>query len=103
VRERIPEMAVLKTLGFSNGQVTGLVVAEALLLCLIGGLLGMSLSSLAISGMAKAAPAFFGALSPDPTIWLQAIAAMLLLALVVGLPPALRVARLKIVDALAGR
>lgn len=103
VRERIPEMAVLKTLGFSNGQVTGLVVAEALLLCLIGGLLGMSLSSLAISAMAKAAPGFFGALSPDPTIWLQAIAAMLLLALVVGLPPALRVARLKIVDALAGR
>jgi putative ABC transport system permease protein len=36
-------------------------------------------------------------------IWLQAIGAMVALALVVGLPPALRAARLKIVDALAGR
>ncbi len=103
VRERIPEMAILKTLGFSNAQVSGLVVAEALLLCLIGGLLGMVLSTLAIAGIAKAAPTFFGALAPDPIIWIQAIAAILLLALVVGLPPALRVARLKIVDALAGR
>jgi putative ABC transport system permease protein len=103
VRERIPEMAVLKTLGFSNGHVTGLVIAEALLLCLIGGLVGMLLSSLAITGMAQAAPSFFGALNADPSLWLQAIGAMLLLALVVGLPPALRVARLRIVDALAGR
>lgn len=103
IRERIPEMAVLKTLGFSNGQVTGLVLAEALLLCLIGGLAGMLLSSLALAGLANAAPGFFGALSADPTLWLQAVAAMLLLALVVGLPPAMRVARLRIVDALAGR
>jgi putative ABC transport system permease protein len=96
-------MAVLKTLGFGNGQVTGLVLAEAALLCLIGGVLGMLLSTLAIAGMARAAPAFFGALQPDPMIWVQAIATMLGLALVVGLPPALRVSRLKIVDALAGR
>jgi len=94
---------VLKTLGFSNGQVTGLVLAEAAVLCLIGGLLGMSLSSLAIIGMAKAAPGFFGSLPTDPVIWVQGLIAMLVLALVVGLPPALRAGRLKIVDALADR
>ena len=33
IRERIPELAVLKTLGFSDGKVTALVLAEALLLC----------------------------------------------------------------------
>lgn len=103
IRERIPEMAVLKTLGFGDGQVTALVLAEALLLCLIGGVLGMLLSSLAIAGMARAAPLFFGALQPDPMIWVQALAAMVLLAVVVGLPPALRAMRLRIVDALAGR
>lgn len=103
IRERIPEMAVLKTLGFGDAQVAALVVAEALLMCLIGGLLGMVLSTLAIAGIAQAAPLFFGALRPDPVIWTQAVAAMLALALVVGVPPALRVARLKIVDALAGR
>jgi putative ABC transport system permease protein len=103
IRERIPEMAVLKTLGFSNGQVTGLVLAEAAVLCLIGGLLGMGLSSLAIVGMARAAPGFFGSLPNDPVIWAQGLIAMLVLALVVGLPPALRAGRLKIVDALADR
>jgi putative ABC transport system permease protein len=44
VRERIPELAVLKTLGFSDGNVLGLVLAESLLLCVIGALLGLALS-----------------------------------------------------------
>ena len=38
VRERIPELAVLKTLGFSDGSVLGFVLAEAFALCLFGGL-----------------------------------------------------------------
>jgi putative ABC transport system permease protein len=40
VRERIPELAVLKTIGFRNGSVLGLVLAESVLLVLIGGVLG---------------------------------------------------------------
>ena len=103
VRERIPEMAVLKTLGFSNGLVTTLVLAEALLLCLLGGLVGMTLATLALSGLAQAVPGFFGAVRADGLVWLQALAAMLGLALAVGLPPALRAGRIRIVDALAGR
>ena len=42
IRERIPELAILKTLGFSDGRVTALVLAEAVLLLLIGGGLGMA-------------------------------------------------------------
>jgi putative ABC transport system permease protein len=103
VRERIPEMAVLKTLGFSNGKVTGLILAEAVLLCLLGGVLGMALATFAIKGLGAAAPAFFGALQADPALWLQALIAIVALALVVGLPPALRAGRLEIVDALAER
>jgi putative ABC transport system permease protein len=41
VRERRTEIAVLKTLGFTSAQVMGLVVAEALLLGLSGGILGV--------------------------------------------------------------
>src|SRR5215831_9268655 len=41
IRERIPELAILKTLGFSDGKVTALVLVEALLLLFIGGGLGM--------------------------------------------------------------
>ena len=42
VRERIPEFAVLKTLGFSNGGVLALVLAESLLLCLIAAAVGLA-------------------------------------------------------------
>ena len=42
VRERRTEIAVLKTLGFTSGQVLGLVVAEALFLGAIGGTLGVA-------------------------------------------------------------
>ena len=40
VRERVPELAVLKTLGFTDGSVLGFVLAEAFALCLFGGLVG---------------------------------------------------------------
>src|SRR6266850_684327 len=46
VRERVPELAVLKTLGFSDGSVLGLVFAEAIALCLFGGLLGLVLATM---------------------------------------------------------
>lgn len=103
VRERIPELAVLKTLGFSDAKVTALVLGEALLLCLIGGFGGMLLAEFAMGGLAKAAPMFFGAMRADPRVWVQALLAMFVLALAVGLPPALRAGRVRIVDALAGR
>jgi putative ABC transport system permease protein len=103
VRERIPELAVLKTLGFRDGQVTALVLAESFFLCLVGGLIGMGLAAFAIVGLGQAAPGFFGAVRANSTVWMQALLAMLALALAVGLPPALHAGRVKIVDALAGR
>ncbi len=103
VRERIPELAVLKTLGFRDGQVTGLVLAESLLLCVTGGLIGMGLAAFMISGLAQAAPGFFGAVRANGTVWMQALLAIIVLALAVGLPPALKAGRIRIVDALAGR
>ena len=42
VRERRKEIGVLKTLGFTSGQVMGLVVAESLLIAVIGGALGIA-------------------------------------------------------------
>ena len=45
VRERVPELAILKTLGFSDGSVLGFVLAEALLICVIGGLAGMGIAT----------------------------------------------------------
>jgi len=102
IRERIPELAILKTLGFSNGAVTALVLAEAALLLLIGAALGM-LGAVAIMPVLNGStggrfpPLFVHA---ETFVWATGVA--LALALAVGLPPAVRVHRLRIVEALAG-
>jgi putative ABC transport system permease protein len=98
VRERIPELAVLKCLGFTDRTVLGLVLAESFLLCFIGALFGLLLAS-AVTGLLP--PEY--PIKADARVWLFALATTIFLALVVGLPPALRAMHLKIVDALAGR
>ncbi|MBV8063277.1 MAG: ABC transporter permease [Nevskia sp.] len=102
VRERIPELAVLKTLGFTDAGVLALVLAESLLLCLIGAVAGMLLSVGVMKIMAKL-PGGFPPLKPDLNLWLFAAGMVLLLALLVGIIPAWRAKSLSIVEALAVR
>lgn len=102
VRERIPELAVLKTLGFTNRMVLALVIAESLLLCVIGGLAGMGLATLVMKSLASA-PVQFPPITADAEVWKIAFASMFGVGIVVGLPPALRAMRLSIVDGLSGR
>jgi putative ABC transport system permease protein len=102
VRERVPELAVLKTLGFTDGSVLALVLAEAFALVLFGGLLGLLLASIAGAVVEKGTGGQFQ-LRLDGGVWLLGILAIVLMSLAVGLLPALRARRLKIVDALAGR
>jgi putative ABC transport system permease protein len=102
VRERIPELAVLKTLGFTDGSVLGLVLAEAFVLCLFGGLVGMVLASISGALVSKGTGGQFQ-LAVDGSVWLIGIIVIVLMSLAVGLLPALRARRLRIVDALAGR
>jgi putative ABC transport system permease protein len=101
VRERVPELAILKTLGFSDVATLGLVVAEALVLTLIGGLLGLALAAVTL-GAAGSVLAGFGVYGVSWSVTLTGIVVMLLLGLAVGLPPALRAMRLRVVDALGG-
>jgi len=98
VRERIPELAVLKCLGFRDRQVMGLVLAESFVLCALGALAGMGLAVLVMQGLPPEFP-----ITADGFVWAVAGASVLLLTALVGLPPALTAQRLKIVDALAGR
>lgn len=98
VRERIPELAVLKCLGFTDRQVMGLVLAEAFALCLVGALLGMAVASVATGILPPEFP-----VRTDLRVWVIAGLSVVVLTLAVGLPPALAARRLKIVDALAGR
>lgn len=101
VRERIPELAILKTIGFSDGAVLALVIAEALLLILVGGLLGLGLSAMALGALSSVL-AGFGVQGISLSVTLTGVALMVLLGFVVGLLPGLRAKRLRVVDALGG-
>ncbi len=102
IHERIPELAILKTLGFSDLKITALVLAEAVLLLVLGGGIGMGAAVAALPGLNGATGGRFPPLFVGPDTWLLAAAIAGLVALCIGLPPALRARRLKIVDALSG-
>ena len=103
VRERIPELAVLKTIGFSNPSVLWLVLAESVLLVVLGGMIGMGIAALLVPAVGAAS----GGMLPLPPIstqtWLVGLLLMVVIGVIVGLLPAVRAMRLNIVDALAGR
>jgi putative ABC transport system permease protein len=103
VRERIPELAVLKTIGFSNKSVLGLVLAEAVLLIVLGGVLGLLLAQVLLPAVNAASGGRMNFPPIGRSTWLLGIVLMLGIGLVVGVLPALRGMRLRIVDALAGR
>jgi putative ABC transport system permease protein len=102
IRERIPELAILKTLGFSDGKVTALVLAEAGLLLVLGGGIGMGAAVAAMPALNGSTGGRFPPLFVGVETWLLAAGVAALVALCIGLPPALRANRLKIVDALSG-
>jgi len=99
IRERTPELGVLKTLGFTDRGVFMLVMAEAVVVCLAGALIGLALASAAFPYTAKWMP---GLTMPLVVIEIS-IAAASLVALLSAALPALRAARLRVVDALADR
>src|SRR5271170_3467556 len=99
VRERIPELAVLKTLGFGDSKVLGLVLAESLLLCLMAALVGLALSYATLPIIKRG----LQGMQLSPAALIPGIGIAVLLALIVGAAPALRAMRLNIVDALADK
>ncbi len=101
VRERISELAVLKTLGFTNGLVLVIVLSESILIMLIGGLLGLGTGWILVQGLLEQMGAFLPGLFLSPGAILGGIAIMIGAGLVAGIFPALKAMRLSIIDALA--
>ncbi|MGB8369681.1 MAG: ABC transporter permease [Limisphaerales bacterium] len=99
VRERTGELGVLKAIGFTNGQIVGLVLAESCLLTVLGGTLGLGLAWLVIvrgdptNGLL---PMFF---FPTRDL-LVGLGLSVALGLVTGIFPALQAMRLRVADAL---
>ena len=99
VRERIGELGVLKAIGFTNGQVVGLVLAESCLMAGLGGGLGLGLSWLAA---ANGDPT--GGLLPlfrlTPADLLIGVGLCLGLGVLTGIFPAMKANRLRVAEAL---
>ena len=99
VRERTPELAVLKTLGFSDAGLMGLILAESVTFCLVSASIGLALAAL-LFPVARRLIGFNVQAGP---LMLAGLGLAVGLALISGLPPAIRAMRLQVVDALAGR
>jgi len=101
VRERISELAVLKTLGFADKSVLGIVLSESILIMLIGGLLGLGVGWLLVKGLANTVGAFLPGVFLSPSAIVLALGLMIAAGMAAGIFPALKAMRLSIVDALA--
>jgi putative ABC transport system permease protein len=103
VRERTSELAVLKTIGFSNHSVLAMVLAESVLLLVLGGVVGLGLASLIIPIVSASSGGMLNLPSVGADSWALGLALMAMIGVLVGALPALSAMRLNIVDALAGR
>jgi putative ABC transport system permease protein len=103
VRERIPELAVLKTLGFTDGGVQWLVIVESLLLSVVAALTGLGLAALVVPRVVQFPGQGIPPMHVPPLVFGAGIVVAILLALLSGLPPAQRARRLNVATALSGR
>lgn len=99
VRERTGELGVLKAIGFTNGQVLGLVLLESCLLAVLGGAIGLGIGELLTArgdptgGML---PMFFFPLRG----LFFGLGGCVALGLITGFFPALQAMRLRVAEAL---
>jgi len=106
VASRTREIATLRALGFGSGPVVVSVLAEALLLGLIGGLIGMAISYFAFNGLQASTMNFSTfsqitfAFTVTPKLLIQALIYALILGFIGGLLPSLRAAKLPITTGL---
>ncbi|MBF7728958.1 ABC transporter permease [Pseudomonas sp. N040] len=98
VAERTAEIGLLRAIGASPRQVLGLFLAEATLLALAGGLLGLLLMGLLLGGLHLALPGI--PLTLQPLFLLAALLLSALIGVAAGLAPARNAARLPPVEAL---
>lgn len=106
VRERTREVGILKSLGFSSGEILGMVVGEANLIAMVGGLLGCVFAGVFCAVFAQAmrnAPGFVSILrgmSLSPLMAMLTVAIALLIGTLSSLVPGFIAARVSILDAL---
>jgi putative ABC transport system permease protein len=99
VRERTPELAVLKTLGFADRALFLFVLAESAVICVAAAAFGLALALVAFPFASKFVPG----LSMPLQVVALGLGCAALVSLISAAAPAIRAARLNIVAALASR
>ena len=100
VRERTSEIAVMKTLGFSGNTVMTLILAESLLITVIGGGIGLLLATALTSAVGDTVKQFFPVIMIPPRAYVLAAIMMVALGAISAALPCYQAGRLRIVDAL---
>lgn len=102
VRERVGEVGLLKTLGFTRGSILGIILGESLVISLIGGVIGCVLAALLVSGARNApgAMGFTNSMVMTPPVVLACIVTAGIIGLISSVFPAWSAARISIVEAL---
>ena len=99
IRERTKEIGVMKTLGFTSPRVFFMVLAESLLLAIIGGTLGLLAANMLVN-IVNELPIQLPTLVLDGSVIVKAVLIMLALGFVTGIIPAVNAMRLNIITAL---
>ncbi len=100
VRERTSELAVLKTLGFTNTRVTVMVIAESLVITLFGGMAGIGLAYAVVFLLGDKLRQYLAVFDIPTSALFSGIALMTVFGLVASAIPATQALRLRIADAL---
>ncbi len=100
VRERIKEIGLLKTLGFTTGKVLAMIIAESVIIAMIGGLLGCLLAFGVCEVMGSAFQVMFGSLKMPPVVLLISLGVAFAIGLLSSVVPAYNASRIPITEAL---
>jgi putative ABC transport system permease protein len=106
VRERSPELATLKVLGFSDAAVLMMIFAETLLVCVFAAIIGLVIAAFAFPQAGNYIPSLVAYLGPQPMatqVVVMGLVCAVVIAAVSALLPAWRTLRIRVVDALASR
>jgi putative ABC transport system permease protein len=99
VRERIKEVGVLKTVGFTNGKILAMIVAESVIIALVGGFLGCLLAFLASLGL-RNVQLLFGGFQMPPVVLGISMATSAAIGLLSSIIPAMSASRVPITESL---
>jgi len=102
VRERVREVGVLKTLGYTRGTILGIILGEAVMMSLVGAVLGVGLAAM-LTRAVRSLPTFnaqLETLTIAPTVAALCLAVAAGIGLMSAFVPAYNASRISIVEAL---